>query len=93
MTEKDSAGWRHCPKRSEPGGETHGKNFFGKTTKGEEASLYTLTNSNGMKVSVTDLGATIVSVCVPDGKGVLTDVVLGYRKPRIMRLTADFSVL
>ena len=52
---------------------------FGKTTKGEEASLYTLTNSNGMKVSVTDLGATIVSVCVPDGKGVLTDVVLGYR--------------
>lgn len=55
---------------------------FGKTTKGEEASLYTLTNSNGMKVSVTDLGATIVSVCVPDGKGVLTDVVLGYREAK-----------
>ncbi|MDY3920343.1 MAG: aldose epimerase family protein [Candidatus Limivivens sp.] len=58
------------------------KLFFGKTGKGEEASLITLTNKNGMRVSVTDLGATLVAACVPDGKGVLTDVILGYREAK-----------
>ena len=28
---------------------------FGKTKNGEEATLYTVTNSNGMKVSFTEL--------------------------------------
>lgn len=51
---------------------------FGKTKNGEEATLYTVENSNGMKVTFTDFGANIVSIIVPDAKGNLTDVGLGF---------------
>jgi aldose 1-epimerase len=51
---------------------------FGKTAHGEEATLYTVTNGNGMKVSFTNFGANIVSIIVPDAKGNLADVALGY---------------
>ncbi len=51
---------------------------FGKTVRGEEATLYTLTNGNGMKVSFTDFGANIVSIIVPDAKGNYADVNLGF---------------
>jgi len=51
---------------------------FGKTKNGEEATLYTITNSNGMKVSFTDYGANIVSIIVPDRNGKLDDVALGF---------------
>lgn len=51
---------------------------FGKTARGEEATLFTLTNGNGMKVSFTDYGANIVSIIVPDAKGNAADVNLGY---------------
>lgn len=54
------------------------KQSFGKTKTGEEASLYVLTNRNGMSISFTDYGANIVKVLVPDSKGKLEDVVLGY---------------
>ena len=39
--------------------------------------MYTVTNKNGMVMKVTDFGAILVSVLVPDKNGVLTDVVLG----------------
>jgi len=51
---------------------------FGRTASGEEATLYTLTNSNGMKVSLTDFGANIVSIIVKDVKGNAVDVNLGF---------------
>ncbi|OUP83759.1 galactose-1-epimerase [Lachnoclostridium sp. An169] len=51
---------------------------FGVTGKGEKPYLYTMQNDKGMQVSVTDYGATLVKVCVPDREGKLTDVVLGY---------------
>lgn len=51
---------------------------FGKTKNGKEATLYTLTNSNGMKVSFTDFGAHIVSILVPDARGNVADVGLGF---------------
>ena len=54
------------------------KQSFGTTKKGEAISLYTVTNKNGMVMKVTDFGAILVSVLVPDKNGVLTDVVLGY---------------
>jgi aldose 1-epimerase len=54
------------------------KKAFGKTSKGEEATLYTITNNNGMSVSFTDYGAIIVSILVPDSKGKVADVCLGY---------------
>jgi len=54
------------------------KKPFGITSKGEEATLYTITNDNGMTVSFTDYGANIVSILVPDANGKVVDVCLGY---------------
>jgi aldose 1-epimerase len=51
---------------------------FGKTSEGAEVHLYVLQNKNGAKVSITDFGATIVAIQVPDRNGKLADVVLGY---------------
>lgn len=52
---------------------------FGKTKNGENTTLYTITNNNGMKVSFTDFGANIVSIVVPDRDGKFEDVALGYK--------------
>ncbi|GAA4441051.1 galactose mutarotase [Pontibacter saemangeumensis] len=54
------------------------KEPFGKTKEGEETTLYTLTNANGMQVKITDYGATITSVLTPDKNGKMGDVVLGF---------------
>ena len=54
---------------------------FGKNSRGEEATLYTLENKNGMILEVTDFGATVHALLVPDGKGGTLDVVLGYDDP------------
>ena len=51
---------------------------FGKTADGEPVDLYTLTNSQGVEVSIATYGGTIVSLKVPDRDGHLDDVVLGY---------------
>ena len=51
---------------------------FGATSDGKMAQLYTLTNTRGMEVSITNFGATVVSIKVPDRSGTLGDVVLGY---------------
>ncbi len=55
---------------------------FGTNTKGEAATLYSFENSNGMKMEVSDFGATLYSLYVPDAKGELYDVVLGYDDPK-----------
>ncbi|MBQ8822492.1 MAG: galactose mutarotase [Lachnospiraceae bacterium] len=54
------------------------KRSFGVTSKGEEATLYTLENSKGMKADVTDYGAILVNLYVPDKNGKAEDVVLGF---------------
>lgn len=54
------------------------KKSFGQTKENQEAFLYIFENKNGMLMSVTDYGATLVNVVVPDKNGKLTDVVLGY---------------
>jgi len=51
---------------------------FGKTSDGHPAQVYALRNRNGVEVRLTDFGATVVSVKVPDAAGHLDDVVLGY---------------
>lgn len=53
---------------------------FGKLNDGRSANLFVLTNANGMEASVTDFGATLVSVVLPDKNGKLRDVVLGHAK-------------
>ena len=53
--------------------------FWGKSPKdGKEIFKYYITNGNGAQVVLTSLGASIVSVLVPDKDGVLTDVSLGF---------------
>ena len=54
------------------------KKSFGKLSNGEEVYFYTLTNKNGLKAEITNYGATVVSLFVPDKNGKLEDVVLGY---------------
>ena len=39
---------------------------FGKLSDGRAAGLYILRNRNGMEVHLTDYGAAIVSIIVPD---------------------------
>lgn len=51
---------------------------FGKTKKGEKAFLFTLKNKNGAEVGISNFGATIVSIKVPDKNGKMVDVLQGY---------------
>lgn len=44
----------------------------------QEVYLFRLNNSNGITLSVTDYGATITSLFVPDKDGNKTNIVLGY---------------
>ena len=54
------------------------KKVFGTTADGKTADLYTLKNKNGMQVSITNFGATVVSIMAPDKAGKMADVALGY---------------
>ena len=51
---------------------------FGKTADGQALSLYTLTNAHGAQVQITNFGGIVTSIKVPDRRGRLGDVVLGY---------------
>jgi aldose 1-epimerase len=51
---------------------------FGAIASGEKTDLYVLTNNRGMTVAITNYGATVVSIKVPDRTGKFADVVLGY---------------
>ena len=53
------------------------KKQFGRTAQGA-ATLYAIANTKGMRVLVTDFGATLVSIFVKDKNGADTDVILGY---------------
>lgn len=52
--------------------------IFGKMPDGQVVHLYTLTNSKGMQVGITNYGARIVSILAPDRDGHMADVVLGF---------------
>ena len=43
-----------------------------------QTNLYTLKNASGMEVCITNFGGRIVSIMVPDKKGDMKDVVLGF---------------
>ncbi len=52
---------------------------FGTTKKGEEIRNYVMTNKKGMALTVSNYGALLVSLAVPDKKGKCADVVLGLK--------------
>src|SRR5687767_5996585 len=51
---------------------------FGRMPDGTNVTLYTLTNASGAEVQITNYGGAVVSLKVPDRKGKLDDVVLGF---------------
>lgn len=56
------------------------KKLFGSLKTGESAYLYTI-SGGGLTAIISDLGATIVTLLVPDAEGNLADVVLGFDDP------------
>jgi aldose 1-epimerase len=54
------------------------KESFGKTPDGQDADIYTLTNSGGAEVKITNYGGIVTSLKLPDRNGKLDDVVLGF---------------
>lgn len=54
------------------------KNTFGTTEGGAEFSTYTIVNSSGASVTVSDYGCRLISIKVPDKQGELKDVCLKY---------------
>ena len=53
------------------------KTFFGKTPQGEDAYLYTI-SCGQLQAEISDFGATLVKLFVPDSNGNMADVVLGF---------------
>ena len=54
------------------------KELWGTSPCGKEIYLYTLRNASGAYVQLSNVGAGIVSLVVPDKDGNMSDVVLGY---------------
>jgi aldose 1-epimerase len=51
---------------------------FGRAPSGDSVHVFTLTNTHGVQLRAMSYGAIILSLKVPDRKGALGDVVLGY---------------
>ncbi|HEY6954060.1 MAG TPA: galactose-1-epimerase, partial [Flavisolibacter sp.] len=51
---------------------------FNETVNGEKVNLYFLRNKNGLETAITNYGARIVTLIVPDKSGQATDVVVGF---------------
>lgn len=56
------------------------KIFWDKALSGEDIFLYVIGNQNGMRVEISNFGATIVGLYVPDKNGTIENVVMGYDK-------------
>lgn len=57
------------------------QHVWGMTPEGEAIIRYTMRNAAGAEVQLSNFGATILSVKVPDREGRMADVVLGYKAP------------
>ncbi|WP_235011974.1 aldose epimerase family protein [Caballeronia catudaia] len=55
-----------------------------------DAKLYTLRNASGVRVDISDLGATLVSWLAPDREGHFADVLLGHDTPERYRNGSAF---
>jgi len=51
---------------------------FSDTLDGKVVGVYVLKNNKGMEAQITNYGATLVKLTVPDKQGIPADVVLGY---------------
>lgn len=60
-------------------------NAFTDSLNQKKTMLYTLENKNGMRVELSNYGATIVSIKVPDRSGKIEEVTLGYDRIQAYR--------
>ncbi|SHM16016.1 aldose epimerase family protein [Mucilaginibacter sp. OK098] len=51
---------------------------FEKTVNGRQSHFYLLKNKNGVQAAISDYGAHLIGLLVPDKTGKLTDVALGF---------------
>ncbi|MGQ8336722.1 aldose epimerase family protein [Sunxiuqinia sp. A32] len=68
-----------CQEAKKPVELNYSKADFESTVNGKETTLFTLENANGMIVTLTNYGAKIVSVIVPDKDGNMADVTQGFK--------------
>lgn len=54
------------------------KTAYSNTVNNQQTGIYFLTNTNKVTVAITNYGGRVVALTVPDKKGELTDIVLGY---------------
>mgnify|MGYP002621538214 CR=1 FL=1 len=54
------------------------KEQFGTTKDGVGVTKFTITNKNGLSVSLIDFGAAVQALCLPDKDGKSRDIALGY---------------
>jgi aldose 1-epimerase len=80
MTARDGAALERATVTREP---------FGVTADGEPVDRYTLTNTQGMEMTVLTFGGVIQKLRVPDRKGRLRNVVLGLRSVAEYEADAD----
>ncbi len=74
------AGCRATPTSAPRRAATITERAFGQTREGVDVKIYTLTNANGMIARVSEYGATLTELWVPDRSGHFADVVLGYER-------------
>ena len=65
------------------------KKPFGVRADGQQTYLYTI-SCGGLLAEISDYGATLVKLFVPDSKGELADVVLGYDSPEAYAASTTF---
>ena len=65
------------PAAGTPGADPADRSY-GKLADGRDVKLFTLTNKNGLRARITEYGAILVSMEIPDKNGKLADVTHGY---------------
>ena len=65
------------------------KKVFGTLPSGQTAYLYTIT-CGGLTAEISDFGAAVVKLFVPDSAGRLADVVLGFDDPNEYAASGTF---
>jgi aldose 1-epimerase len=66
------------PDTSSPSTPVVTRQPFGKTRDGIDTEIFTLKNTNGIEVRITNYGGIITSLKTPDRNGTFADIVLGF---------------
>jgi aldose 1-epimerase len=80
---------QHSPQHHPSGGGVSITGAPWGTANGQAVNLYTLHSSSGMTVNISNYGGVVQSIWVPDRRGHLTDVALGF--PTLSDYVSDFT--